>query len=872
MRNAWNLCVWIGLLCCIAAVKGQDPPVTLSEAREQGRAASRFLSDSRQSTPSDTATPKANVETFHQTIGPVLTRSCLACHGPEKSEGRLRIDQLNPDLLNGPDAEKWREVFDAVSKSEMPPEGEADVALADEERRRIVDWLSHELNMASRVRRGSAEHSSFRRLTNYEYNYVLRDLLGLPYALTNRLPSETASSDGFRNSSDLLQMSAMQFELCREMALNALRRAVVFGDPPQPVVYSVSMAELLEQIASAKDAKTFERGKDSYQPFRHESHLMNRDSGLGVPYSGGKTLPVTEVAGVPDSGGKSPASSVILALPGSRELKLDLDRFLPDEGTMHVRIRAGRSTMKPDEYCSLRLMFSAHTSNDANFSQVISEHDVPVTASAESPQEIVFDIPLNDIQRNPFRKLTTTFPRRDEFLHIQNVSNVHGGEEPLQVLIDSVEITAPYYPEWPPKSHTDIFIATDHKSNEDVYGREVLQKFLRRIWRRPVKTEDVDPFMKLFAQYRPEFSTFEEAMVEVLATALATPEFLYLTQRTLATDDKPSSRISDLEFASRLAVFLWSSIPDEELLSLAEQGTLRNPDVLNRQIDRMLADPRASRFSHQFVEQWLGLERMDTVTHVSDASLKEAMLEEPVAFFDYVLKQNHSVVDFIDSDYLVVNQRLAGHYQLAGVFGPHFRPVPLEAQSHRGGVLTCAAVMTINSDGNDSHPLKRGVWMLKRILDDPPPPPPPNVPQVDLTDPEILKMTLKERIINHRDKPACLSCHSRIDPWGIAFENFDAIGAYRTQIHDKPVDAKAELFNGQPLDGIEGLRRYLLIDRQDQFVRAMVHKVTAYGLGRPLSFSDSADVESLTAQVRQKGDGLQDLIHLVIQSDIFSSK
>ncbi|MBL8814372.1 MAG: DUF1587 domain-containing protein, partial [Planctomycetaceae bacterium] len=438
MRNAWNLCVWIGLLCCVAAVRGQDPSVTLDEAREQGRAASRFLNDRSQPATSDTETPKANVEIFHQAIGPVLTRSCLACHGPEKSEGRLRIDQLNPDLLHGPDAEKWREVFDAVSKSEMPPEGEADVVLEDEDRRKIVDWLSDELNMASRVRRGSEEHSSFRRLTNYEYNYVLRDLLGLPYALTNRLPPETASSDGFRNSSELLQMSAMQFELCREMALNALRRAVVIGDPPQPVVYRVSMAELLQQIASAKDAKTFERGKDSYQQFRHEPHLLNRDSGLGVRYSGGKTLPVTEVSAVPDSGGgNSAAPSVILALPGSRELKLDLDRFLPDEGTMHVRIRVGRSTMKPDEYCSLRLMFSAHTSNDANFSQVISEHDVAVTAPAENPQEIVFDIPLNDIQRNPFRKLTTTFPRRDEFLHIQNVSNVHGGEEPLQVQIES---------------------------------------------------------------------------------------------------------------------------------------------------------------------------------------------------------------------------------------------------------------------------------------------------------------------------------------------------------------------------------------------------------------------------------------------------
>ena len=188
-------------------------------------------------------------------------------------------------------------------------------------------------------------------------------------------------------------------------------------------------------------------------------------------------------------------------------------------------------------------------------------------------------------------------------------------------------------------------------------------------------------------------------------------------------------------------------------------------------------------------------------------------------------------------------------------------------QSNRGGLLTGAAILAMNSDGKDSHPLKRGVWMLKRILHDPPPPPPPNVPEVDLTNPEILKMTLKERIADHRNKAACISCHSRIDPWGIAFENYDALGAYRTHIKNKPVDATSELFNRQTLAGMDGLKRYLLTDRQDQFARAMVHKLTAYALGRPLTFGDRADIDSLTAQFRRRGDGLGDLIHLIISSN-----
>ncbi|HIN54274.1 MAG TPA: DUF1588 domain-containing protein, partial [Planctomycetes bacterium] len=208
---------------------------------------------------------------------------------------------------------------------------------------------------------------------------------------------------------------------------------------------------------------------------------------------------------------------------------------------------------------------------------------------------------------------------------------------------------------------------------------------------------------------------------------------------------------------------------------------------------------------------------------------------------------------------------------ISGVRGPHFRKVPTESQTMRGGLLTGAAILAMNSDGNDSHPLKRGVWMLERILHDPPPPPPPNVPEVDLTDPEILKMTLKERITDHRNKPACISCHSRIDPWGIAFENYDALGIYRTQINNKPVDATAELFNKQTLAGMDGLKRYLLTDRQDQFARAMVHKMTAYALGRPLSFGDRADIDSLTAQFRKQDDRLGDLVHLIIASQIFNS-
>ena len=863
-----TLLLVLGSTWTILAADGPAAPQTLESVKEQGRAKSRFLKETKPAPESTDALPQANLATFRRSIDAVLKKSCLGCHGPQRSEGRLRIDQLNPDLLTGPDVDRWREVYNALGKSEMPPQDAPEFALAEADRGRIVDWLGAELNKASLVRRNSQAHSSFRRLTKYEYNYALQDLLGIPFALGNKLPPEPVSADGFKNSSELLQMSAMQFETYREIGLTALKRATVSGKRPQPVTYKVAWQEQMDQAAKAKNAKPFEKHDESYKKHQNQPQLLNRESGQGIVFTTGKSLPLPD-ATIEQTPADSP---VVLVLPKNGEVKLDLDRFLPDEGVMRVRIRAGRTTMNPDEYTSLRLIFSAHTSNNANFSQVVSDRDIPVTAPADDPQFVQFDIPLNDIQRNPFRKLTTTFPRRDEFVHIHNVSNAFGGEERLNVVIDSIEISAPYYEHWPPKSHTDIFFAGSNQANEAIYGREVLSRFLRKVWRRPVSTQEVDQYMALFAQYRPSFATFEEAMLEVLATALASPEFLYLTQRTSADDGKSAAKISQLDLASRLAMFLWSSLPDDELLTLAEQGKLREPEVLSAQVTRLLADSRSRRLSQNFVEQWLGLDRLNSVTHLTDAALREALEAEPIAFFDEVLRQNHSVMDFIHSDYALVNERLASHYRIPKVFGPHFRKVAITSQTNRGGLLTCAAILAMNSDGKDSHPLKRGVWMLERILHDPPPPPPPNVPEVDLTDPEILKMTLKERIADHRNKAACNSCHSRIDPWGIAFENYDALGAFRTHIKNQPVDATAELFNRQTLAGMNGLKQYLLADRQDQFAGAIVHKLLAYALGRSLTLGDRTAIDNLTARFRQRDDRLGDLVQLIVSSDIFNAK
>lgn len=863
--------ILLGLLVA-SPLAAEETTVSLDAAKEQGRMRSRFLKQASLNERKSEVALEANAEDFKKFVQPLLQKSCAGCHGPKKAEGRLRLEKLDSDLLKGADAERWREVYNVLIKAEMPPDDSREAPLSQESKGVIVQWLGEELRKASIVRRGGEEQSSFRRFTKYEYNYALQDLLGLEFEFAGKLPPDTVSEDGFKNRSDLLQMSAMQFQSYRDIGLSALKRAVVFGERPKPVTYIIPMRDQMTLALAGKNPKSFEKDDVDSKKYANAQHLFDRDSGTGVQAAQGEARPSEAVP----FGQDHPVSPVVWVLPASGEMKLNLDRFLPDEGVMRVRVRAGRSSMHPDEHATLRLIFSAHTSNNANFSQTISVRDVPVTASAEAPEFVHFDIPLGDIQRNPFRKLTTTFPRRDEFLHIRNVSNAFLGAERMKVLVDHVEVTAPYYEQWPPKSHTNIFFNSPNRSDERAYGREVLGRFLRSVWRRTIAVEEVDAFMGLFAKYRPEFGTFEETMVEVLATALATPEFLYLTPRqaagVAANAESQIGRIGQFELASRLAVFLWASLPDEELIGLAESGKLREPQVLAAQVKRMLADPRARRFAQNFVDQWLGLERVNSVTHIKDTTLLDAMVQEPVAVFEEVLRTNESVMEFLESNYAMVNERLAAHYKIPKVFGPHFRRVDIAPQAGRGGILTCAATLAINSDGKDSHPVKRGVWLLQRVLHDPPPPPPPNVPVVDLTDPEILKMTLKERIENHRDQPACASCHSRIDPWGIAFENFDATGAYRTQVNNRPVDASAELFNKQKLSGVEGVKRYLLMERQDQFAQAMVHKLTAYALGRPLGIGDGSDLERLTLQFRRHGDRLGDLIQLIVSSDIFNAK
>jgi len=878
-----------------AKAAGSDSTLpTFDELKVAGALRSSYRKRQRRSV--ETKAPKPRLAAFRKDVEPVLKTTCLGCHGPKKQEGNIRIDKLDPDLLHGDDVQWWLEIVAVLNNGEMPP---ADAAkLSDKDRSRVIEWLSSEIQVASAVRRAKQGHSSFRRMTRYEYNYALQDLLELPLNFAKDLPPEATSEDGFQNSSENLQMSVIQFGSYRELSRNALKNATVRGKQPERIFWDISMkAAAAESLAKQEAQLEKIRQKNKDNPEKLKRELERQAAKFRVRHNGPhyKDLSTGATARVSWSYGgakyawkpskarpKVPAASRhVVVIPARQKLIVELGNLVPDRGTLRVRVRASRVSVDKNKkrIPSLQLEFGWQASNDSAASVRISNRDVVVDAAPEKPKFYQWDVPLSEIYpRNLMRKTAKMggLPSPSEFVKLVNSSASQG-----DIQIDHIEVIAPVYEKWPPDSHSRIFVDSSNKADEPVYAREVLTNFLSRAWRHHATDAEVDQKLALFAKIRPKCDDFQEAMVEVLATVLASPKFLYLVppgRPNRSGKNRNDNQLAAWELATRLSMFLWCSTPDEELLDLSANGRLNQRDVLVSQVKRMLADPRSRRFSRHFVRQWLGMQLLDFLRVDRKAfrqfnpSLKEAMQEEPIAFFHEVLQHNHSVLDFIHADYTMTNERLARHYGLSDVYGNDFRRVKLELQHRRGGLLTQAGLLAMNSDGKDSHPLKRGIWMLESLLNDPPPPPPPAVPEIDLADPKIAKLTLKERIENHRNHAACMSCHAKIDPWGIAFENYDAVGSWRNQVKGKPVDASSLLFNKQKLDGMDGLKRYLLANRQDQFARAMVHKLTTYALGRPLTFGDRSGIDQITADLRKHGDGLATMVTLVVTSELFQSK
>jgi hypothetical protein len=424
-------------------------------------------------------------------------------------------------------------------------------------------------------------------------------------------------------------------------------------------------------------------------------------------------------------------------------------------------------------------------------------------------------------------------------------------------------------------SRRSIFVCRPkNAAPEEPCARQILTMLARRAYRRPVTEQDIDRLMEFYKKGRAT-GTFDSGIQRGLERILASPSFLFRIEREPSNASVVSAfHLSDLDLASRLSFFLWSSIPDDELVNTAIAGTLKEPAVLERQVRRMLADPRSQSLVDNFIEQWLQLGKLKSIVPDADAypefdeNLRDAMRGETKAFVRDQLRENRSVVDLLRADYSFLNERLARHYGIPNIYGSHFRKVTF-SDHRRGGLLGQASVLTVSSYPNRTSVVLRGKWLLSSLLGSPPPPPPPNVPSLKDAGQDGQPRSLRDRMEQHRKNPACASCHQRMDPLGFALENFDALGKWRTVADGENIDASASLPDGTSFEGVAGLRTLLLSHRED-YVRTLSEKLLAYALGRGIEYYDFPAIRKITRGSAASDHRWSALILAVVTSTPFT--
>jgi hypothetical protein len=669
-----------------------------------------------------------------------------------------------------------------------------------------------------------------RRLNRVEYTNTLCDLLGVEVNLGELLALD-GSMDGFDNVGSALHLSSFAVERYLDAANAALNVAIV--NRPAP-----SSSKKRYSLKNQHAVRTY--GNDFYRVI----------------------------------------DETVVCFQSSHDTRVSISEFYPRErGSYRVRLSASafQSNGKP-----VTFEMSNQTTG------LVGYFDVP----ADAPKEIEFVVRMeketgvsllpyglgNAVSRAPGRAAKYAGPG---------------------LAVHWVEIEGPLGESWPPESHRRLFgelkqgVFGKYRERLEVVSQNpaedadrILRPFLRRAFRRPVTDADLSPYLALVRIRLEEKDSFEQSIRVALAAILSSPKFLFL-------EEKPGS-LDAHALACRLSYFFWSSMPDDELMDLAERKQLRRPDVLRRQVERLLRSPKAAAFTSNFCGQWLGLRDIDlTAPHDGlypefDPMLKVSMVRETELFFNELLQNDLSVANVVASEFSMLNGRLANHYGIAGVEGLwEFRKVALPPDCHRGGVITMASVLKVTADGSNTSPVKRGAWILDRILGTPPPKPPADVPALE---PDIRgATTLREQLARHRNNPTCASCHARIDPPGFALESFDVIGGWRTyyrQTHwtraskevkgqrylqGPDVDPSGELADGRKFQDIDAFRRSLL-DQKEQVARGLTQKLVTYATGGAPEASDRPEIEAILARVRGKDYGLRSLIHEIVQSRMFQEK
>ena len=767
-------------------------------------------------------------EGFAATVQPFFQRYCLRCHDAKKQEGEFRLDTLSRDFGTEPIAQQWGEVLFRMNKGEMPPEKEPQPKPG--ELGQVVEWISARISEGRAVRMARRGPVAHYRVSRDEYAYMIYDLLGVHFDA--RMPgalNEDPRWHGFDRIGSMLSLSPSHVNRYFKAAETVLNQAFPLQQP-----------KATKQRNGAKSPSRW-----LILPGLHQGNFNVRHPGLyrirvqlsALPSFKGRMARLS----IWNNSLKRAEVGRDVRAPEEKPTIVEIDAFLPRGGFQLTNEAPGKLDDGP------------------------SLGGTPRTVTR-----------LKDYRTAPTGYKLFTDDGRSIF--------------PL-LIVDWLEFEGPILTETDRKKREGLFpvaeqvsnLPSDPKQVEILHdeARDCLKRFMTRAWRRPVTDAVVDRYWKIVELELASGENLRSAYMAAMTGVLASKNFYYLVE---GSPKQRRERINDWELASRLSFFLWSSLPDEALFAAASKGELHKPEVLRAQLKRMLTDPKIGRFANSFPQQWLQLHKVgmfppDPELYPDyDKWLEKSMVFETTHFFNEVFTRNLPILAFLSSDWTVMNARLAMHYGMPQLKETGFQRVQLRPKDHRGGLLTQASVLSLTSDGTRHRPVHRGVWVSEAIFGKTPPPPPPKVKPLEPTPSNKPKATVRQQLEAHATHATCASCHRKIDPLGFAFDNYDAIGRWRTtervnggQGDDPPINASGALPDGRDYNGPAEFKQLLEQD-VDRFAAAFVEQLATFALRRVMTTDDAAQIKAITQASMHDDYRLRTVIEKFVMSELFQKR
>ena len=784
-------------------------------------------------------------ESFTKEVKPFIEEYCIRCHGKEKQKGDRRYDSLQPDFKNEKSAILWRDILDQLQLEEMPPKKPLPQPA---QRKKVIDWITNNFKKVRDQQAVSRNGTVMRRLSHQEYTNSLKDLfkLNLPnFDLTRGLTDDNILH-GFDTDAKQLKATPYLFSKYLEIADRFIEKTLPTEKP--------------QNKKSTFEGRSFQGSRDSIV-VKKGKNWLHMDLIGKVPDASRATIK----KGYSSADGFYKIKFTVQAVDKDKNWK---DYRCPKPGTpWKLKILASNQDYGP---------LSKPNSSDYDLKTLIvgpEKKTFEFEVFLRKGFQPVFYWENGGGGRPNFRRVVKKATKKEyeqvtKEMGASNVYNTYYKGPRLRVY--KVEMNGPYFKQWPPAPVAAVFGDNPPAKPDSEFIKKKLNSFASRAWRRPAKVNEMEPILSLINKTLDQEGY--RAVAKGMKAIICSPSFLYHYQN--------KGKLDDYALASRLSFFLWGTSPDLELLKLAYRKQLTDPKVYNEQVTRMINDPRMNNMVKNFSYQWLHLKHAKEMPpdeqkfrYYYSMNIDKHMITETQEFLKTLIKKNMSIYNVLDSDFVVVNETLAKYYGLKGfkVKGNKFQMVKLPPDSLRGGLITQASVLTATSNGVDTSPIVRGVWLLENILGISPPPPPADVEPLE---PDIRgTKSIKERLRAHREKESCNECHRKIDYLGMALENFDPIGKWRTHYDKKrkvKVNATSTAPDGSAIKSSQNLKKFLMT-KKDQFARGLTSKLLAYGVGREMSYMERPEIEEIVKKLKNK-NGFKDLLTKIVNSKVFLHK